>query len=148
MRLSVPCAILAVGSSVFSDEYDKEMTRRMIHEAVRPYGDIDLLVVPEKVLVTLNDLENSVQDALDSLGFKWEGHKVTTCGVSYHTKYNGTHIPFLNIDYGRHSISTALKNGRKIDLILGRDDLLEEIATHKIAEERRENLPFSLLYRR
>ena len=150
-KLSVPSAILAVGSSVFPQEYFE--SRRKINqqdpaaEADETYRDIDLLVVPEAV-VKLADLEKSVQTALDSLGFKWKPHETTTSGVSYHEQSDGTYCPFLHLDYGLHSVETNLKNGTKLDLILGRDDLLETTASQKIAEERNGKYAFSLLYRR
>ena len=150
-RLSVPSAILAVGSSVFPQEYFESI--RKINqedptaEVDETYRDIDLLVVPEAV-VKLTDLEKSVQTALDSLGFEWEPHKTTTSGVSYYKQSNGTYGPFLHLDYGLHSVETNLKNGTKLDLILGRDDLLEKTASQKIAEDRKGKYAFSLLYRR
>ena len=149
-RLSVPSAILAVGSSVFpQDHFDN---RQKINqedptaEVDEHYRDIDLLVVPEAV-VKLADLEKSVQNALGSLGFEWKPHETTTSGVSYHKQSNGTYCPYLHFDYGLHSVETNLKNGTKLDLILGRDDLLEKTVSQKITEERNGKYAFSLLYR-
>ena len=158
-RLSISSAILAVGSSVFPDtfwDYQKKVNINNFDlNASEIYNDIDLLVVP-KMISKLNALEKSVQDALSSLGFQWESHETTTSGVSYLNGYSISEdgeskkiiCPFVNFDYGLHSISTHLKNGTKLDLILGRDDLLEKTATQKIAEERKGKYAFSLLYKK
>jgi len=141
-RLSVPSAILAVGSSVFPREYWDEMKREKERnpdaEVDISYGDIDLLVVPESI-TRLTTLERSVQDVLDSLILRWEAHENTLGG---HTN------KYLILDYGLHSVSTLLGSGTELDLILGRDDLLKTTAKKKIAKERKFNTAFSLLYRR
>ncbi|MCK5149428.1 hypothetical protein KAJ87_00690 [Candidatus Pacearchaeota archaeon] len=150
-RLIIPSAILAVGSSVFPSQYFD--SRKKINqkdptaEVDESYGDIDLLIVPESVS-KLTDLEKSVQDALTSLGFQGKLHEITSSGVSYHKQNDRTYCPFLHLDYGLHSIETNLKNGTKLDLILGRDDLLEQTASQKIAKDRNGKYAFSLLYRR
>ena len=152
-ELPIPSAILAVGSSTYPRSFWEN--RRQINredscaEALESYADIDLLVVPEgRVFLNIDTLEDRVQDTLILLGFKSEAHETTTTGVSYHKQLNGTYSPFLHIGYGLHSVSTNLKNGTKVDLILGREDLLNKTASQKIAEERKGNYPFSLLYRR
>lgn len=150
-RLSVPSAILVVGSSVFPKEYFDSLIKINLEDQTakiyESYRDIDLLIVPEAV-AKLSDLEKSVQTALDSLGFKWKLYEETTLSVSYNKQSDGTYSPFTHFDYGLHSLETNLKNGTKLDLILGRDDLLEKTASQKIAEERKEKNNFSLLYRK
>lgn len=148
-KLSIPSAIIAVGSSVFPHEYfdnikkiNQEDPNIKINES---YRDIDLLIVPKEI-VKLNDLEKSVQETLFYLGLKNKPHEITLLGSNYGKQSDGTYAPFLNVDYGLHSIETYLKNGTKLDLILGRDDLLKQTAHKKIKKERNRKNPFSLLY--
>ena len=158
-RLSVPSAILAVGSSVFPSSHWKYRRKLNVNNpdlnASETYNDIDLLIVPEEV-VALNQLESAVQKALTQMNFPSKAHETTTSGVVYCDAYacgedgKSERIvsPFLHLDYGLHSIETNLKNGTKLDLILGRDDLLEKTASQKIAEEKNGKYTFSLLYRK
>jgi hypothetical protein len=157
--LSIPSAILAVGSSTFPKSYWKERQKLNKKDpdlkAAESYQDLDLVLVPV-ANVELVDLEQAVKQELTNKGFEFKAHETTTSGVSYcnaiafdkDNRARNVICPFLNLDYGLHSISTNLKNGTKLDLILGRDDLLFSTADEKIAEERRDNNAFSLLFRR
>jgi hypothetical protein len=159
-RITTPSAILAVGSSLYTDSFWKE--RRILNkkdptlDAAEAYSDIDLVIIPEKANVHLTQLEQSVQEALEKMNFKFTAHDSTLDGVSYFNalaggddgKYERVIAPWQNVAYGIHSIQTNLTNGTKVDLILGRNDLLKQTATQKIAEERREKYAFSVLYRR
>jgi len=157
--LSIPSAILAVGSSTFPREhwnYVESLNRENPGlQAAMTYKDIDLLVIPEEI-TRLAELESSVQEALDSLGYKWYFHEITKFGADYRSggiirpgeKNKSSIVEYIQWDYSLHSVSTNLKNGVGLDLILGRDDLLEQTAEQKIADEREQSLAFSLLYRR
>ncbi len=156
--MSVPSAILAVGSSTFPKEHwnhrRKLNKRNQGLNAPETYRDIDLLIVPERV-VKLQELKAAVQQMLDSSGYKWQSHEITSGGISYcksHSIGEDGRVtegisPWANIDYGLHSVSTNLRNGRKLDLIVGRDDLIEVTAQQKIERERENNNAFSSLYR-
>ena len=157
-RLSIPSTILAVGSSVFPSshwEYRKKLNANDPDlDASEKYDDIDLLVVPKEI-VTLDQLESTVQDTLSQMGFLFKSHETTVSGVSYCDAYTWENekskkiiASFVHLDYGLHSIETRLGNGTKLDLILGRDDLLEKTASEKITEERNKGRAFSLLYGR
>ncbi len=157
--ITTPSAILAVGSSLYEESFWKE--RRKLNkkdptvEAAEAYSDIDLVIIPEKANIHLTQLEQSVQEALEKMNFTYKAHDSTLDGVSYFNalaggddgKYERIIAPWQNVIYGVHSIQTNLRNGTKIDLILGRNDLLKQTATEKIAEERREKYAFSVLYR-
>lgn len=159
-RITTPSAILAVGSSLYPESFWKE--RRKLNkkdptlDAAEAYSDIDLVIIPEKANVHLKQLEQSVKQALEKMNFKFEAHDSTLDGVSYANamafgddgKCERIIAPWQNVVYGLHSLQTNLKNGTKLDLILGRDDLLKQTATEKIAEERKEKYAFSLLYRK
>ena len=153
-NLEIPCVILAVGSSVFQKKFWDY--RKKINEANKKvygsgiginYRDIDLVVVPQ-ISRTLSEIEKGVQDSLEDLEFKWEAHDITTLGNSYHEQNNGSYAPFLHFGYGLHSISTHLRNGTKLDLILGREDISILTAEEKITQERKGNYPFSILYKK
>lgn len=142
-RLSVPSAILAVGSSVspknhWREERIKNLFRRKFDKVPIGYRDIDLLVVPEEI-VSLSELNGSVSDTLTSMGAQFELRANTIMGPK---------CGYVPCEYGLHSVQTNLKNGTKLDLILGREDLLEQTASQKIAEERNGNYAFSLLYKK
>lgn len=159
-RITTPSAILAVGSSLYTEPFWKE--RRRLNkkdptlDAAEAYSDIDLVIIPEKANVHLAQLEQSVQEALEKMNFKFTAHDSTLDGVSYckalacgdDGKRERIIGQWQHGIYGLHSIQTNLRNGTKVDLILGRDDLLKQTATKKIAEERREKYAFSVLYRR
>lgn len=159
VRLSVPSAILAVGSSVFPNshwEYRGDLNRKNSDlGALESYQDIDLLIVPEEV-AKLTQLETAVQKALAQMGYPVQTHGTTIMGVIYVDAFTGNYkeglrkriSPFCRVGYGIHSVSTDLRNSTKLDLILGRDDLLEQTAAQKIAKEREEGYAFSLLYKR
>jgi hypothetical protein len=158
--LSLPSAILAVGSSVFPAKHwegRKKLNKRdPTIKAPENYQDIDLLIIPEKI-TKLDDLEHSVQKTLQELRYGFTSHKSTTAGVSYSEalafsdkgeKAKKIVCSYVHMDYGLHSITTKLKSATKLDLILGRDDLLKQTAAEKILEERKGKYAFSLLYSR
>jgi hypothetical protein len=155
-RMKIPSAIIAVGSSTFPKENWETMKELNAKnpglDASETYRDIDLLIVPTKI-TRLNDLDSEVEKTLMEMELKYKGYELTTGGVTYCNggtwdekgKHEKIVVPFLQIDYGLHSISTNLKNGTKLDLILGRDDLLKITAKKKIAQERWKKYAFSLL---
>jgi hypothetical protein len=142
-RLSVHSAILAVGSSVFPKIYWIESRIKNIYRPKSDkipigYKDIDLLIIPEEK-VLLSKLEDSVSNALNDVGMSFELKNKTIMGQKY---------DYVPCEYGLHSIQTKLNNGTKLDLILGRADLLEQTASQKIAEEKNEKCAFSVLYKK
>lgn len=138
--------ILAVGSSTFPKKYFdeiKKMNKKSQNLEIREsYRDIDLIIIPNEIQQRLFLLK-CVKEALNRLGLSHEFHEDTWCGVSY-GKQSGT--IFAHISYGLYSISTELKNRTNVDIILGRDDLLEETAEEKIKSERYHKNSFSLLH--
>ena len=111
-----------------------------------------MLVLPEEPLA-LPELETLTKFTLDKMGYQHELHEVTPSGVNYVTAYavntNGSSekriAPFLNLDYGLHSLTTHLSSGTSLDLILGREDLREVAAKDRIAEERKYKNAFCVL---
>ncbi|MFW6233374.1 MAG: hypothetical protein ACOC3Z_01790, partial [Nanoarchaeota archaeon] len=97
-----------------------------------------------------------IEDTLSKMGLLYKNHLNTANGVGYCNAYsvekNGKYkkiiASFLREDLGMHSITTQLHNGTKLDLIIGRDELLEQTASQKIVEERLKKYAFSLLYRK
>lgn len=157
--MKIPSAIIAVGSSTYPKKYWDNLREYNLADpklgAAQSYHDIDLLVVPENITSRVS-LENNVRNALSSHGYKFDFYKDSVAGVSYCSALSGNSngtwfkciAPYLNIDNGMHSITTNLTNGTKVDLIIGREDLLKVTATEKINFERNKGYPFSILYRR
>ncbi len=155
--MKIPSAILAVGSSTFPEQHWEDYERLNQKHNLQLdlfYRDIDLFLVPHSQ-VSLSEYETSISETLEKLGTKYESKKSAIMGVSLREGWSvnqetgetekiiGT---WSNIDYGLHSITTELPNGTNIDLIIGREDLLQKTAEMKIAEERKYKNPFSLLY--
>jgi hypothetical protein len=156
-RISIPSAILAVGSSVFPLSHWKGRKKLNLEvpglDAAESYQDIDLLVVPHTI-VPLQSLELALKKTLSRMSYTNTAHNPTTAGVAYCNAqvcgadgiWKKTIAPYLHLDYGLHSLETKLTNGTKVDLILGREDLLDMSASKKIAEERKQGCAFSVLY--
>lgn len=159
LKLDIPSAIIAVGSSVFPEDhwnYRRELNRHNpLLNAAESYQDIDLLIVPEEK-VFLNQLESAIQDALTSMNVSYKKRKDTSLGVAYFDAVSGddegnfenTVAPFLKYSYGLHSIETNLSNGTKIDLILGSKGHLDITVSKKLKAERKSKNAFALLYRK
>lgn len=153
----LPVSILAVGSSTFPDAYWK-VQRDLLNKHPRlniPYQDIDLLILPEET-VSLDKLGKSVSHYLHGAGFEFKSYNCTCFGVRYSCGKNIDEegktqeeiFPSVQIICGIHSITTSLPNGTSLDLILGREIKetdFDKNASQKIAEERKNNRPFSLL---
>lgn len=148
-KLKLDVAILAVGSSTYPIEYWGER-RKLGEESPESgiptsYEDIDLVIVPQSV-IERGTLELAVNKVLSSLKLEKKLKEITVAGTSWHKQDDGTYCSFVHFDYGNHSISTKLPNGREVDLIIGRHDLIEKTAGVKLSEERKGNYAFSLLY--
>jgi hypothetical protein len=150
-EISIPCAILAVGSSVMPKsnwDYVRKIKKKdKTFNVKENYRDIDLLVVPKEI-TKLSTLEDSIQDVLSSNNYSYHLITTTPCGSSYYRKPDGKYSEFLRKDYGLHTIETKLKNNTEIDLILGREKYFYQTAQQKIQEERERKFPFSILYQR
>lgn len=158
LESQIPCAIIAVGSSVFPEShwhYRRELnTYNPKLKAAEAYQDIDLLVVPEKN-TSLNDLETAVQETIINMQLYYKKHKDTSQGVAYFDAismddkgFENTVAPFRRYSYGLHSIETKLPNGSRVDLILGRKDLWAISAAQKIKLEKKSKNAFSIIYRK
>lgn len=154
-RMDIPTTILAVGSSTFPlyhwEEIKKLNKTNPNLDASETYRDIDLLIVPEDE-VKLKTLESNIQETLKQMRHEFKAYNTTTNGVSYipaclieNDKSMKRLVSYVHLDYSMHSITTNLKNGTKLDLILGREDLIKKTAKQKIHEERMNNYPFSIL---
>jgi len=154
--LRISCAVLAVGSSTFSEDY-WDMLRDYAKEdptfELRDYyADIDLLIVPEK-RTSLELLNSEMKNCLSINGYKFDKLEHTSMGFSVCNAFtsddHGNSMKILctyqHIGYGINSLTTKLKNGTKLDLILGREDIINQTAKKKINEERHKNRYFSLL---
>jgi len=157
-RLNIPSAILAVGSTTFPKNYWDDTKKLNLEDptlnAHKTYRDIDLLIVPEEG-TNLKKIESDIRRTLKQMKYKFKEDNMTFsrrlcdgCSIGEDGKANKTIVPWLDIDYSSHSIETKLGSGTKLELIFGRDDILLKTASEKIAEERKENYAFSLLYRR
>jgi len=157
-KLETNLAILAVGSSVFP-KYHWEGMQKLNKKfpdikAPETYRDIDLLLIP-KDEYSLVEFEEKVKQSLTELSLPFKADNDTTEGVSYcpalaiskDGKEKSIICPYVNYDYGKHSIKTNLPNHTQLDLILGRDDLVNLTAEQKIAQERKNRNSFSILYR-
>lgn len=112
----IPSAILAVGSSTYTQE-------ELANRRKETYNDIDLRIVPMRSTST-EDLADSVHRTLDSLYYP------------HRDVYK----------YESLSVVSRLSNKTDVELIIGKKGLLLEDASDKIASERRNNEHFSLLY--
>ena len=159
---SLDSAILAVGSSTFPDKYWKkldQLNKKWNFSFNLAYNDIDLRIVPEKI-VPVTSLMNKVRDVLLQNNCVLSTDYATLLGawplggfIDFNSgifkKTMGSSLSGL---YGSHAISTYLKNGRKLDLILDFDVNVKTrqnvflTAEQKILKERSENMAFSVLY--
>lgn len=147
-QLKIPSTILAVGSSTFPLYYWKDQKKKNLKIAIKvfpeSYDDIDLLLLPNNQFV-LKDYKNHVIKALASMKYQFESKDLTIMGRSYHKHLDGSYAPFAHFSYGKHSLTTHLKNNTSLDLIIGSDEILPP-ASEKISLERKSNCAFSLLY--
>ena len=150
-------AVIAVGSSTFPKSFWRQRRRANKKEgfdAPESYRDIDLLVLPEE-REKFSEFEKSVTKSLESIGLEFERKEDTLDGVSYNrglaidSEGNRENVmsSWVNVDYGRHSVSTRMENGTKIDLIIGRPDIEFMTASEKIKEDLANNESFSVLSR-
>lgn len=149
-------AILAVGTSTFSQYYWKRQAELSVEhpELNLPdrYDDIDIRVVPEKE-IGVATLRKKIGALLDGIGYKWIAQKDTPMGRSGPRDIGqNKKVDWTCMGYNVHSITTTLSNKTSLDIILGPDASGNlDIASDKLRwerEEKNENRPFVLLYRK
>ncbi|MFH1889527.1 MAG: hypothetical protein ABIJ58_01450 [Nanoarchaeota archaeon] len=149
IHLEIPSSILTVGSSTFPLEHWEARARlNQDYDGIRlstDYNDIDLRIAPCNERVETKRLMKNITSFLDSEAYRWERHD-NTMGGTKAVKSNSGPCPYLRIHYGLNSISTKLRNGTPLDLIIGHEEEILPTSSEKIAEERKENFPFSILY--
>ena len=137
----IPSAIVAVGSSVCSEDYWREIAR--LNEkypnlkAGTLHRDIDLIIAPEKDIFEIEEIAKPVEECLKEMEYK---HREKIEGKTY------GEVLF----YGQHDFSITLQNrygnGMPVDLMLGRFVPFSP-AGEKIRQERHGTKPFSVLRR-
>lgn len=156
-ELEPKVAILAVGSSTFPLYHWVDLAKlNAEHRYLKlnlSYNDIDMLVIPQK-RISKEKFRDNVHNSITKLKMPFKPHPTTIMGYRIFNSYG---IPmdggktqkslatWVEIGYGIYSVSTSLKNGSRLDIILGRDTDKKSL-DEKLSFEIRNNNAFSLLY--
>ena len=147
-KIESKIAVLAVGNSTFPKRYwdkIKKVREKNLSEKIsESYQDIDLLILPQEE-IKREIFGEEVKKALTSWGMEYGLFKKNISSKEWYQKNDGTYSVFAEYNQGSLLISTKLPNGRELDLILEKGNVLKS-ADKKISEERKNKNYFSLVY--